>query len=94
MSIALRQIENAFVQSLSKDYEKWASDKDYRENRVCEPRSSTKQNSLARPTVTTTDPPAPIPPTQPPTPPPVPSLPSSNAVVEEVVKAREISMEG
>jgi hypothetical protein len=30
MSIALRQIENAFVQSLSKDYEKWAIDSEYR----------------------------------------------------------------
>jgi len=30
MSIALRQIENAFVQSLSKDYEKWALDNEYR----------------------------------------------------------------
>lgn len=30
MSIALRQIENAFVQSLSKDYEKWALDSEYR----------------------------------------------------------------
>ena len=30
MSIALRQIENAFVQSLTKDYEKWALDSEYR----------------------------------------------------------------
>jgi Protein of unknown function (DUF1997) len=30
MSIALRQIENAFVQSLAKDYERWATDKEYR----------------------------------------------------------------
>jgi hypothetical protein len=30
MSIALKQIENAFVQSLSRDYERWATDKEYR----------------------------------------------------------------
>lgn len=30
MSIALRQIENAFVQSLAKDYERWATDAEYR----------------------------------------------------------------
>jgi hypothetical protein len=30
MSIALKQIENAFVQSLTKDYEKWALDSEYR----------------------------------------------------------------
>lgn len=33
MSIALRQIENAFVSNLCKDYEKWALSADYRELR-------------------------------------------------------------
>eukprot|EP00595_Chromulina_sp_UTEXLB2642_P000525 CAMPEP_0196762952 /NCGR_PEP_ID=MMETSP1095-20130614/3118_1 /TAXON_ID=96789 ORGANISM="Chromulina nebulosa, Strain UTEXLB2642" /NCGR_SAMPLE_ID=MMETSP1095 /ASSEMBLY_ACC=CAM_ASM_000446 /LENGTH=468 /DNA_ID=CAMNT_0042115119 /DNA_START=414 /DNA_END=1816 /DNA_ORIENTATION=+ len=34
LSIALRQIENAFVTSLSKDYEKWANDRNYRNQRA------------------------------------------------------------
>lgn len=34
LSIALRQIENAFVSSLSRDYEKWANDKAYRSQRA------------------------------------------------------------
>jgi hypothetical protein len=34
MSIALRQIENAFVQSLARDYEKWANDENYRLQRA------------------------------------------------------------
>lgn len=34
MSIALRQIENAFVQSLAKDYERWANDAQYRQARA------------------------------------------------------------
>lgn len=34
MSIALRQIENAFVSSLSKDYERWAVDMQYRMQRA------------------------------------------------------------
>lgn len=37
MNIALRQIENAFVQSLARDYEKWATDRIYRLTRArCE----------------------------------------------------------
>lgn len=34
MSIALRQIENAFVTSLSNDYERWVTNKDYRMQRM------------------------------------------------------------
>eukprot|EP00597_Dinobryon_sp_UTEXLB2267_P008733 CAMPEP_0170093358 /NCGR_PEP_ID=MMETSP0019_2-20121128/26461_1 /TAXON_ID=98059 /ORGANISM="Dinobryon sp., Strain UTEXLB2267" /LENGTH=657 /DNA_ID=CAMNT_0010314179 /DNA_START=131 /DNA_END=2104 /DNA_ORIENTATION=+ len=34
MSIALRQIENAFVQSLARDYERWVTDQEYRESRA------------------------------------------------------------
>ncbi len=34
MSIALRQIENAFVKSLAKDYARWATDKAYRIQRA------------------------------------------------------------
>jgi len=34
MSIALKQIENAFVQSLAKDYERWATDEEYRARRA------------------------------------------------------------
>jgi hypothetical protein len=34
LSIALRQIENAFVSSLSRDYEKWVTDKQYRHQRA------------------------------------------------------------
>ena len=94
MSIALRQIENAFVQSLSKDYEKWAVDKEYREKRAGKPRSVTTKSDLPASIVTATDLPTPVTPIQPPSPSPAPSMPSSNVVVPEVVKAREISMEG
>ena len=34
LSIALSQIENAFVQSLARDYERWATDKSYRITRA------------------------------------------------------------
>ena len=34
LSIALSQIENAFVQALARDYEKWANSKEYRTNRA------------------------------------------------------------
>lgn len=34
MKIALRQIENAFVQALARDYERWAVDKPYRDDRA------------------------------------------------------------
>lgn len=34
MSVALRQIENAFVHTLAKDYGRWATSAEYRENRM------------------------------------------------------------
>lgn len=43
MRIALRQIENAFVQSLAKDYQHWATDKDYRMTRANVVRANSKK---------------------------------------------------
>ena len=34
MNIALRQIENAFINSLAKDYSRWATDEAYRDARA------------------------------------------------------------
>lgn len=49
MSIALRQIENAFVQSLARDYERWANDANYRSARAASTPSRPTDFSLVSP---------------------------------------------
>lgn len=51
MSIALRQIENAFVSSLSRDYERWATDKQYRLQRAGRFSPKTTKETLVETTV-------------------------------------------
>jgi len=55
MSIALRQIENAFVQSLARDYERWALDKEYRNKRARGQCETSEDGSRALPSDSRTD---------------------------------------